>query len=196
MKRVIPVFLASLLLSACSYGELLEFVEGSAGGGDLSAPENPTDVQAAGSTTDARSDDEKAQAEITQALDPDLGVGTKIALANDAVQSRPADPRYLMYRSWFNLIAGDEEAAKADLAAAYGLAQEAYGGGPTAERRYAEFYLDATAAVMLTYPEDSETRERMEFVYCIAFFKYREDFGSSLLGSAYLDFKAHQDLCT
>lgn len=193
MRRVLVAIVVLVSFSACSYGELLEFVEGS-GGGDLSSPENPPDVQAAGSTTEAESHDEQAKEKVTQALDSDLGIGTRIGLADDAVQLRPADPRYLMYRSWFNLIAGDDDAAFADLELARGLALLVYP-GDDADRRYTEFYLDATYAVMTSYPAGSETRDRMEFVYCLVFFKYRSDHGASLLGSAYLDFSAHAELC-
>jgi hypothetical protein len=35
----------------------------------------------------------------------------------------------------------------------------------------------------------------MEMAYCLTFFRYRSDFGSTLLGSAYLDFTAHPELC-
>jgi hypothetical protein len=194
MKRLLLAILVMVSLSACSYGELLEFVEGS-GGGDLSSEENPTDVQAAGSTADAKADDEKAKEKITEALDPALGIDVKIGLATDAVQLRPADPRYLMHRAWFHQLAGDKEAAQADLAAARGLARQAYTGDEV-ERRTAEFYLDATYAVMGTYPDGSEIRDRMETAYCLTIFKYRSDFGSTLLGSAYLDFTAHMELCS
>jgi hypothetical protein len=196
MRRVIILVLGSVLLFGCSYGEVLEFMEGVPGGGDLSNEENPTDVRAVGSASDARSDDEQAKEQITEALDPQVGIDTKIGRATDAIELRPADPRYPMYRAWFYLIAGDHEAATEDFAMAKGLSEQAYGAGPTAERRYIEFYLDAANAVLLTYPEGSDTRDRMEFAYCLSLFKYREDFGSTLLGSAYLDFTANQDLCT
>jgi len=194
-RRVVALLAATLVFGACSYGELLEFVESSAGSGGLTSPDQPLDVQASGSTEEAEKTDEDAKEEITKALDPEVGVGTKIGHAQKAVEARPNDPRYVIYRSWFNLIAGDDEAAKADLGIAYGLTQQNIPASD-AERRFAEYYLDATAAIMLTYPEGSETRDRMEFVYCLAMFRYRADFGESLPGAAYLDFTANTELCT
>lgn len=194
MRRLATILLASMLLAGCSYGEVLEFMEGAPGGGDLTSEENPTDVRAVGSVTEGQSDDEQAKEQITNALDPGVGVGTKIGLATDAIGLRPADPRYPMYRAVFNMIAGDFDAAVEDYGLAKGLAEDAYD-GPTAERRYLEFYLDATVAVLLTYPEDSETRDRLRYVYCIALSKYQADFSDTLLGSAYLDFTAYPELC-
>jgi hypothetical protein len=194
VKRLLALILVTASLSACSYGELLEFAEGSESSGDLTSEGNPTDVQAAGSITEAKSDDEQAKERVAEALDPEVGIGTKIGLANEAVRLRPADPRYMVYRAVFNLLAGDEDAAYADLAAARGLSQEAYPPGEH-ERRYAESFLDATYGVMRSYPEGSETRERMEFVYCMEISRYRANYGSTLLGSAYLDFTAHPELC-
>ena len=189
------VLVASLLVtSACSFGELLEFVEGSPGGGDLRAPENPIDVQAAGSTVEAKSDDDQAKDKIAEALDPELAIGNKIGLATDAIALRPADPRYLMQRAWFNRIAGDDDAAKVDMAAAFGLAREAYS-AEESDRRYAEFYMDATYTIMNSYPADSNIRARMEQVYCVTLFLYRADYASTLLGTAYIDFNAHLELC-
>lgn len=193
MRRIASVILGSFLLASCSYGEMLEFMEGVPGGGDLTSEENPPDVRAVGSATEAERDDGQAKDQIANALDPEIAVGAKISLATDAIELRPADPRYPMYRAVFYMIAGDYDGAIDDYGLAYGLARDAYD-GPTAERRYLEFYLDATVATLLPYP-DSETRDRLEFVYCAALSRYRADYSDTLLGSAYLDFTAHPELC-
>lgn len=75
------------------------------------------------------------------------------------------------------------------------MTEEAYS-AEESERRYTEFYLDATYSIMNSYPEDSDTRTRMELAYCTTLFLYRADYGSTLLGTAYLDFSAHLEFCT
>lgn len=192
MRRLL---LAALLvmLSACSYGELLETVEDS-GGGDLTSEENPTDVQAAGSITEAKTLDEQAQEKVAESLDPELGIGTKIALANDAIRLRQYDPRYWIHRSWVNALAGDWDARIADLQAAAGLSLVVYG-EEEGERRFTEFYLDATLKVMRTYADGSVTRVKMEREYCQTLGDYRTKFGSTALGKTYLVF-APTDLCS
>src|SRR3990172_8056042 len=64
-----------------------------------------------------------------------------------------------------------------------------------AERRFDEHFLDATLAILRTYPTDSDTYARMRGSYCTTLLLYIGAYSESLPGSAYLDFTADTDLC-
>jgi hypothetical protein len=143
---------------------------------------------------DAEAAEQRATEAITQALEPDTAAGTRIGLASNAIEARPGNPRFWIYRAWFNQLAGDKAAAEADMAQAAGLTTAAHP-GDEGRRRMKEHFLDTTLAILRTYPEGSETRNEMVVAYCTNMFAYRASYGDSLLGTAYLDFNVPTDLC-
>ena len=61
MRKLVAILLgAVVVLGACSFDELVDFVNTSGGSDNLTAPEQPKDVQAAGSTDVAKDSQEGA----------------------------------------------------------------------------------------------------------------------------------------
>lgn len=196
MRRLVAILLgAVLVLSACSFEELVDFVNTSGGSDNLTAPEQPKDVQAAGSTEVAKDSEEVAKGEIAVALDPATDPATKVARANAAVLARPGDPRYLIYRAWFNRYNNDSGAALADMRASEGLARANFPDEAEAERRWNEYFLDVTLSIMRSHPEGSETYEYLFEGYCDSLGLYRSKYYGTLAGAAYVDFTAASEMC-
>src|SRR3990172_4970689 len=195
MRRISMVLGMALVVGACTYGEALEFVEGAGGGTDLTDPAQPPAVRAACSVEEAEDKEQTAREAIQASLDPNAGIGTKIGHVDDAITARPRDPRNHIYRAWWNRLAGDTAASNDDLALAATLTLIHATNDEEAERRFDEHFLDATLAILRTYPTDSDTYARMRGSYCTTLLLYIGAYSESLPGSAYLDFTADTDLC-
>ncbi len=196
MRRLVAILLgAVLVLSACSFDELADFVNTSGGSDNLTAPDQPKDVQAAGSTEVAKDSGEVATAEITVALDPNTDPATKVARANAAVLARPGDPRYLIYRAWFNRYNNDSGAALADINASRGLAEANFPDPAEAGRRWEEYFLDVTLSVMRSHSEGSDTYTYLFEGYCDTLRLYRNKYYDTLPGAAYVDFTSATEMC-
>ncbi len=196
MRKLVAILLgAVVVLGACSFDELVDFVNTSGGSDNLTAPEQPKDVQAAGSTDVAKDSQEVATAEIAVALDPNTDPAAKVARANAAVLARPGDPRYLIYRAWFHRYNGDSTSAVADMDASRGLTNANIPNEAEAQRRWDEYFLDVTLSIMRSHLEGSETYDYLFVGYCGALRNYRTQYYSTLAGAAYVDFTAASEMC-
>lgn len=162
---------AALLASGCSFAELLEFVDESAQSTDLTSPEQPPDVNAAGRSASEAENEDDARRLAEQAIEEhDLDA------AEEAKELRPRDPRYPLIKVVL-LVAEGNPAPTSEVALAKALVEAANPGESERElnRISGELYMDALHDLYASYPRGSEQSNKLKAGYCYTLRLYDQD---------------------
>lgn len=170
---------------ACTGPELEEFLD-LLKPVDLTQSDKPAE-KAAGASADAVDDTIEAQRALTDALED-----RKPEQLDRAVELRPRDPRFPLYRRTVNWITGNEVDLAPDSERALRFHQEAFAGKPQGVtlRRWREMVIDVHADVLNAYAADPQPARYHNVVsaYCRLLAEYQREYSSQFEGRLYLQF--------
>ena len=162
-------------MSACSFEELVDFVNTS-GAATTSPPlNNPRTFRRLGRPTSPRTV-KRWPPPRSQWRSIPIPMLLPRSRANAAVTARPGDPRYPIYRAWFHRYNGDSTSAIADMDASRGLTNANIPNEAEAQRRWDEYFLDVTLNIMRSHLEGSETYDYLFVGYCGTLRHYRTQY--------------------
>lgn len=218
VRRLLPLVLAlGLLVTACSFTELVAVVEGSGSSADLDDPENPPDVRAAGASAQAMDEEREARELLDEGLrEHDVGKVTAVR------ELRPHDPRLPVHQAVFGIADGgmtydplrrdcesppciewlprsqeslDRTADGIETAVGLIKAQHPEASLRQVWRMFDEHLLDAMLRQMSHYQAGTPERNRLKDAYCRGLTRYRQDYEGDAGGGLYLEASAGLTLC-
>jgi hypothetical protein len=185
----------SVLVAGCTYEDLVDFVNEAGGSDSLSSSPDPG-VKAAGASPAAVDAEKEAGEKTDSALDPTatgangqpLTLQERQTLLNEAAKLRPGNDKLELRRRLMQVLAGQRpEQWHTTLL----LAPER---GDVAQRKLFENVIEAQHDLLPLFSTGTPEHDQLSVGYCAFLRKYTEIWGSSLTGTAFLEFADH-DLC-
>jgi hypothetical protein len=185
----------SVLVAGCTYEDLVDFVNEAGGSDSLSSSPDPG-VKAAGASPAAVDAEKEAGEKTDSALDPTatgangqpLTLQERAALLGEAAKLRPANDKMELRRRLLRSLAGlpREPWHKAFL-----ISPEPE---DAAQRKLHEDLIEAYRDLLPLFSTGTPQRVLLTLGYCTVLSKYKQVWGPTLTGIAFLEFVDH-DLC-
>ena len=197
MIRIVTLALVvSVFVAECSYDEIVQFVEESAGGSTSLGSSPDPGIKAAGASPTAIDSEEQVKEATEKALDPEskgddgqvLTDEQRRDLVGEAARARPANNRLQITHGWLARATERDTVAFIETQRRVERIRAAPDPNNAADRKFIEDLMDATHEVLPLFPPESDMRPRLLKVYCGALDFYRRIYGQTLTGTAYLEF--------